>query len=320
MSQESVSTIAILSCADDLHALAVERRLSDQFGVTCGVVEVDTLAASSPGLTWSTCSSFSPALPTRDGRTLAIPELDAIWYRRAYMPQRAAKDLAEPAYIDVVDHSCTTTLLGSLATHFRGQWISDPDASRNAENKLVQLDIARRAGLRVPRTLISQDPAAIKEFCDELDGNVIMKPLRGARDRHLLTLRVNDDVHLNPSSLRLCPTIFQEYVPGCRHLRVLACGSTMMAFAIETEELDWRPNLDVPVSLVELDAEISTGLARVLSMLNLRMGIFDLKVGDKGPVWLEVNPQGQFLFLEGITGVDLTTVFAEFLAESAAKR
>jgi hypothetical protein len=54
-------------------------------------------------------------------------------------------------------------------------------------------------------------------------------------------------------------------------------------------------------------------------MLNLRMGIFDLKVSDDGPVWLEVNPQGQFLFLEGITGVDLTTLFAKFLAESAAK-
>jgi hypothetical protein len=37
---------------------------------------------------------------------------------------------------------------------------------------------------------------------------------------------------------------------------VLGYDSTMLAFAIYTEELDWRPNLDVPVEPVELDASL----------------------------------------------------------------
>jgi hypothetical protein len=35
---------------------------------------------------------------------------------------------------------------------------------------------------------------------------------------------------------------------------------------------------------------------------------------DGTPVWLEVNPQGQFLFLEPLAGLPLSTAFASFLA------
>jgi hypothetical protein len=49
------------------------------------------------------------------------------------------------------------------------------------------------------------------------------------------------------------------------------------------------------------------------------MGIFDLKLDEGGiPHWLEVNPQGQFLFVQGITGLDLCTAFAQFLLDEAA--
>ncbi len=48
------------------------------------------------------------------------------------------------------------------------------------------------------------------------------------------------------------------------------------------------------------------------------MGIVDLKLGEDGkPVWLEINPQGQFLFVEGLTGLDLTSAFTDFLYQEA---
>ena len=45
------------------------------------------------------------------------------------------------------------------------------------------------------------------------------------------------------------------------------------------------------------------------------MGVVDLKLNEVGvPVWLEINPQGQFLFSEALSGVDLTQQLASFLA------
>ncbi len=309
--------VAILTCTDDLHALLVEKCLAERFGARCCIIEVDTFASHPTGLSWSLEERAGAQLPIRGGGTIAVSDIDVIWYRRIHLPQRTIANGTDPAYADVINFSCTATLMGILANQFRGRWISDPDATRAAENKLVQLSAARAAGLRIPRTLVSQDPETIRSFCDSIAGRVIMKPLRAARDRNLLTVEVSPEVHLSPGSLRQCPTIFQEYVPGTRHLRVLRCGTLTLAFAIDSADLDWRPNLDVPISQVDLDTGTLDGLERVMAVLNLRMGVFDLKVDDEGPVWLEVNPQGQFLFLEGATGVDVTGPFSSFLMEEA---
>ncbi|MQA25193.1 MAG: hypothetical protein GEU94_06930 [Micromonosporaceae bacterium] len=83
---------------------------------------------------------------------------------------------------------------------------------------------------------------------------------------------------------------------------------------IDSEALDWRQNLEIPFSPYDLSEEARARLLHVLNALNLRMGVFDLKLDDHGEVtWLEVNPQGQFLFSEGLSGVGLTDAFADFL-------
>jgi hypothetical protein len=59
----------------------------------------------------------------------------------------------------------------------------------------------------------------------------------------------------------------------------------------------------------------------VLKALRLKMGIFDLKVTQKKVlVWFEINSRGQFLFIEGLTRLDLTSRFAEFLYQEAKNR
>jgi glutathione synthase/RimK-type ligase-like ATP-grasp enzyme len=96
-------------------------------------------------------------------------------------PQRAAEGLADPAHVQVVNQSCTSTLLGTMLNHFTGTWVSHPEATRRAESKLVQLRAAAAAGFRAPRTLVSQDPAEIRRFCALLDGEDMGRPLLGHR-------------------------------------------------------------------------------------------------------------------------------------------
>lgn len=50
----------------------------------------------------------------------------------------------------------------------------------------------------------------------------------------------------------------------------------------------------------------------------MKMGVVDLKLDrTEEPVWLELNPQGQFLFVEGLTRLDLTGAFSDFLRGEA---
>jgi hypothetical protein len=122
-------------------------------------------------------------------------------------------------------------------------------------------------------------------------------------------------------SLSLCPTIYQEYIPGTRHIRVCYFGENTYTAMIESPELDWRQSLNVPVSEHRLDEETKRKLRAVLDSLKLKMGIFDLKLTENGDaVWLEINPQGQFLFIEGLSGMPLTAIFAQFLYDEARSK
>lgn len=313
-------SIAIVTFADDLHALVIQDRLRRMRDTQCVIVEVDRLADHAYGLSWRAPAerpNFS--VPTRDGDRLDVASLDAIWFRRSNHPQRDIPPLADVAQVEVVNRSCATTLLGGLLTSFAGAWVSRPEATSRAENKLVQLRAAQAAGFSIPRTLVSQDPQAIRAFCAELPGPAVIKTVRGTPHSQLFTVRVTDDHLADDDALRICPTIFQEYVPGSRHLRVLCCGRRAHAVQIETERLDWRLDLDTPIIPVKLEAHLERQLADVLERLGLRMGVADLKITPDGdPVWLELNPQGQFLFIEGLTGIDLTGPFCDFVREEAA--
>jgi hypothetical protein len=64
---------------------------------------------------------------------------------------------------------------------------------------------------------------------------------------------------------------------------------------------------------ISLSSELRRRLQEVLAELNLRMGVFDLKLAEDGePWWLELNPQGQFLFVEALGGGELLEPFVRF--------
>lgn len=222
---------------------------------------------------------------------------------------------------DAVDRDCRVGLAGLLQDRFRGVWVSDPKATEQAENKIVQLRAALDVGLRIPETLVSQDVRAIREFCLESSGPVIVKALRGTDEAHLFTHMVTPDVLADDEALAWAPEIYQRYVPGTDHLRVHVFGGRVSVVRIRSEELDWRRNLDVPVDPVAIQPDLATALRRLVRGLGLRMAIIDLKVvGASGPaVFLDLNPQGQFLWVEAIGKVNLTDRFVAFIESLLVK-
>ena len=116
----------------------------------------------------------------------------------------------------------------------------------------------------------------------------------------------------------MCPTVYQELVHGQQHVRANCFGDDVYSVLIESPVFDWRRDLSVPFSPHALGAGTDAALVSLLRSLDLRMGVMDLKVTDDGDVvWLEVNPQGQFLFCQALSGVDLIGAFASFLIQEA---
>ena len=292
--------IAIVSHHDDLHAHAVKKAVEADGNIECHVIGCDSLSHFGR-LSWDSDRPEQAAvLPAVHGGNVDVRDLEVVWFRRCFAPQVLLDHVTETSHRELISEHSSNALLGVLLSSFRGRWISEPTATRGAENKLVQLRAARRAGMTVPRTLDSNDPESIREFCEALFAQQISAG-------HL----VSDEC------LRMCPAIYQEYVPGDQHVRVHIFGEEVLAVLMETADLDWRITLDVHCRAVELDGSTEAGLRRVLRLLNLRMGIFDLKLNGTVPTFLEVNPQGQYLFVEALSGLPLTGAMAGFLRREA---
>ena len=314
--------IAIVSFEGDLHALIIRHALGQYPDVDCHVIEVDRLCGG-PSLTWDLTDTkqAGSAIVNREGAVIPIETLDVIWWRRTNTAQRIPPEVVEGAHRDVINRSCSAALLGTLYTEFSGIWINNPSATELASNKVVQLRAAKKAGFRVPQTLVTQDPHAIRRFDDMMAGDLIVKTVEPTSQANLFARKLTRAHLAGDAAIMLCPTIYQEFIPGQKHLRVNCFGKDTYAILLENPNLDWREDLSgTRMSVVELDEKTKQGLYQVCEELDLEMGIFDLKLDPGGTaVWLEVNPQGQFLFIQGLIGLDLASAFAAFLYDRAVK-
>jgi len=311
--------VLIVTHEDDLHALLVQEALQARCSLRCHVLEFDVQPIRG-GLSWSADGSVAPSLRARGGAAIDVGAVGAVWWRRFFGGPFQVPGAATDVAMDLISGDSRAAIEGLLLEEVRGAWVSHPQATRSAENKLVQLRAARRAGLCVPRTLVSQEPAEIRRFCAELPDRVVIKAVRGTSRAPLLTVPVTADLLASDAALSVCPAIYQERVEGTRHLRVHCFGDEVHAVSIEAAVLDWRADLRIPMSPTTLPDDVKRRLLEVLRILDLRMGIFDLKIDPAGEaVWLEVNPQGQFVFLQPLAGIDLVTPFADFLRAEAVR-
>lgn len=309
--------IGIVTIADDIHAHLVRHELRTRHFAACHLIEVDRIS-SVHQLNWSSRDHDSATIIVDDVE-LPMRDLDVVWWRRSRATQVFDGVTYELDQLDVINNDCRAAFLGQMLTRFHGKWISHPIATEQAGNKLFQLTVAHSNGFRVPRTLVTQSKERLGRFIRQNSKGTIVKTVAGGvRGVFLFTRFVTEEMLAAEESIRVAPAIYQEYIPGSRHIRLNIFGDQAYAASIETEELDWRPNLNVPVQACSLPDDILKIARNVLNALSLEMGVIDLKMTPEGEfVWLEVNPQGQFLFLEPLTGIPYSEIFAAHLVAEA---
>lgn len=308
--------IVIVSTSGDLHALAITREFLRRKRTDCALFAIDKIHN-----THGISVKFSYEKPEFrlhiEDRSIRSGDLRSVWWRRPFTKQANSGSLGATEQT-FVDEQCRAAYWDAFLSAFKGKWVSTPEATLRASNKILQLDVAQVAGFRVPKTIVSQSRAEVLSFYECCNHQTIVKSLVGNRSPILLTRRLENPASFDEAAYSACPSIYQEMIHGRRHMRLACFGHHAFAAAIESSELDWRPNLDVPVYAYDVPPDIRDKAIHVLRLLGLEMGIFDLKESPNGEwVWLEVNPQGQFLFLEPLTKLPLAEYFTDYLIECA---
>lgn len=264
---------------------------------------------------------------TETGEQIRTTEIRAVWARKLWSA-RMSNDL-DGRYRSMCISESAAALEGFLDALQDVPWVNDLQRQRDAENKQRQLRIAARAGLRVPRTLVTNDPAAARQFFAETDGQTVAKLLRplavsmDAAQPFVYTSRVREEDLAGAETLRHCPMVFQELIPKAYELRVACVAGETFAAAIDASgtsrgETDWRrvaPE-ECHWQQAQLPTKVATSLLALMSELGLVFGAVDLICTPSGEhVFLEVNPGGEWGMLERDLGLPISEAIAAALLE-----
>ncbi len=283
------------------------------------------LFPSSVKLTARAGDERAARLCTEKGDQISAAKVHGVWARKLWSP-RMADDLDE-RYRSMCVEESAAALEGFLDSLHDARWVNDLQCQRAAENKQRQLRLAARTGLRVPRTLVTNDPAAARQFFAETDGQTVAKLLRpiavsmDAAQPFVYTSRVCEEDLADADALRHSPMVFQELIPKAHELRVVCVAGKAFAGALDASgtsrgQTDWRRATPDECSWrkAELPNEISAGLDTLMSELGLAFGAVDLICTPEGEhVFLEINPSGEWGMLERDLGLPIAEAIAEEL-------
>lgn len=272
------------------------------------------------------------ALASEQGE-LDLQGVSAIWHRRLNIGGEIPRTL-DPQVRGASVGESRATVMGMLAS-LKAFRMDELQRIRHAENKQLQLQVASELGLEIPRTLITNDPDAVLEFAETCENGLVTKMLssfaiyENGRERVVFTNPVKPQDLEDMSGLRLCPMTFQEMVPKALELRVTVVGRNVFAASIDSQSseratYDWRRDgagLVEEWRPYEMPEDAKARLLRLMDFFGLNYGAVDFIVTPGGRlIFLEVNPVGEFFWLEHSPGLPISKAMADVLLGLAPRR
>ncbi len=314
--------ILLVSHVDDDHLAPVRLEL-DRMGGEAVVVDTSQVPLATAMAARHGPDGDRWRLRLAGGGWLDLGECGSGWWRRALPPGE------DPRVHDPVQAAWAVNETYEAMSGFWDAvpvtWVSPPRAIEMSMMKTWQLPAARAAGLEVPETLVTSDPDDARAFIDSLGlGHVICKAFSATQENWRETRLIGEEEYRTLDAVAVAPVIFQEFVPAAVDLRITVVGEEIFAAAIHSQELpyalDFRLFLDmgpgVRMSPATLPDEVAEGLLRLLKQAGLRYGAIDMRLTPDGRyVFLEVNPAGQWRFVEDVTRQPITRAMAQLLID-----
>jgi hypothetical protein len=127
-------------------------------------------------------------------------------------------------------------------------------------------------------------------------------------------------------AVRQGPVIFQGYVPKRLELRITIIGDAIFPVEIHSQVArrtrhDWRhyEHFNTPMYIHALPPEIERKLRQLVSQLGLNFGAIDMVLTPDGRyVFLELNPNGQFLWMEELMGFPMSDAMCDLLLSGSS--
>lgn len=272
--------------------------------------------------------------PAENEPPVDLNRVDAVWNRRFRYGSRLPADLDPQLREPSIEESRRSFLgmIHSLDTFC----LDDLKHSHHARSKPLQLKLARRLGLDIPRTLISNEAEQVRSFAAASENGIVCKMMTAfavfdeeGRDHVVFTNPVSAEDLEELDGLKLCPMTFQENLSKALELRVTVVGHRVFTAAIDSQASerarhDWRRDGAGMIDRwrpYELPVELERRLLALCDELRLNYGAIDLILTpDSRYVFLEINPAGEFFWIETHAGHPISSAIADVLTDPEKRR
>ncbi len=273
-----------------------------------------------------TGSSWRHTLVTPDAE-IYTAAVGSVWLRRPGEPQ-AAPTVTDPAYRDVVSPNRADPH-DRLAAHPRRPLVPPPvpNSSASLRTSWSTSAAAARIGFTVPPTTVTNDPRELALAWEQANGRFIAKEVElvpyqvDGADHAFYTTSVTRRHLTSRHRLAHAPMILQPRIDKAVELRVTVVGDQVFTAAISSQNS--RTTLDdvrhqsalTGYSAYDLPPAVAERCVRLVSSLGLAFGCIDVILTPEGDyVYLELNPAGQWAWVEELTGLPIAAAIADWLA------
>jgi glutathione synthase/RimK-type ligase-like ATP-grasp enzyme len=317
--------ILVVSSVIDEHSSAVLREL-DRMDAASYLLDLSRFPQNTR-LSMRFDSKTSPefVLHSLEDRPLRFAEVAVVWWRRP-QPFDLHPSIGHPAHRTFAYNESHNAFAG-LWQVVDAFWVNHPSHDEVAALKGYQLSIAREVGLEIPVTLISTDPDSVRAFVDQRGPqNTVYKSFSATEQVWRETRVLRPDEVEKLENVVYAPVIFQEYIPASVDLRVTIVGDEVFPAAIHSQEttypIDFRMDMwRAHIESTQLPDQVEQQLRELMRRLGLVYGAVDMRrTPDGRHVFLEVNPAGQWLFIEERTDQPISSTLACLLAERDQRR
>lgn len=283
------------------------------------------------------CSDTLPAdfyiRNIRNGLEVFGHEITAVWDRRP-QPPYDLPIIHHERSINKYNREEAHEFLSFLRYYMRDIFsIGDIVEDRPGGSKMLQLALAREMGMRIPDTCLANVKSAFSELSSRhmelslksLVGNSIF--VEGDKEYVFYSQKASSSTVMRQpeEAFRQTVCFLQNYIEKQYELRVTVCCDDVVACKIdsqsqtdETGKIDWRQGYEhnLKHEIVTLPEHIQSFCREFLKRMHLNFGCFDFIVTPNNEyVFLECNPNGQWLWIELLTGFDISQIIARNLSK-----
>jgi glutathione synthase/RimK-type ligase-like ATP-grasp enzyme len=265
--------------------------------------------------------------------TFNLMEFESLWYRRIRIGNQVTSILEEKFLNASVEESRRTFfgMLASLDVFHLDHFLK----IRRAENKQLQLKLAHQLGIKIPKTLITNTSEPVKDFFPHCSTGMITKMqaafaiYENGVENVVFTNTISEGLLEELDGIEYCPMTFQENIEKKLELRITVVGNKVFAASIDSQRSalardDWRKQGIEMINdweKFDLPRDVETKLLKLMDNIQLNYGAIDMILTHSDELYfLEVNPVGEFFWLENNPGFPVSDALADLLLNPAGRR